>query len=919
MGSVYLGRDPALKRSVAIKVLAPLLAQDPVARARFTREAEAAAAVSHPHVVSVYQVGELAPSRTPYLVMQFIEGLTLQRALHEGEALPEPRVRRIVGEVASALETAHARGLVHRDIKPGNIMLEQESGRAVVLDFGISAVLEQRAAPGAEKLTATGTSIGTPMYMSPEQAAGQPVTDRSDVYSLGVVAFELATGRPPFVESSAMGLIAAHIKEVPPDVRSLRSDLDPRLADLINRCLVKDPARRPSAADLARALIPSGTAVIEWPPPGLERLRGVGSALVRTLGLLGALGLLVLVHPLWQPSTSMLCCWNQPERSGLWKLWKIMVEATFPVVVDDTDFLYVWAVFLMLVLDVVLVLMVVQAFRAWRLAVRLRWARRSGYPWSVLLDVAFDSRPDTAALLNRTGAYALVSDAERERLVRLRRRCNAVVGATVVYALAAPGLWFRLAQWHLTSGVPATTMVSRSEAVLVLLPAVIGLTAMFACWRPEARVRRRGRRGAPWFGRRSPPAVKPELVAGWLGSVGRRIAEKPRGLPRAVVWLIPAVAVLAAAFVMGIMASGMVLEVVITANERAKAAAWLAAHTVDSLRPMSWQSVDSVVASAAGVPTGARADLEAARLLGAVWTRGEPVPEVWDLDTTGSGAWTSVESRLGLWRRLARSAPLPALWPYRSGFRGVANPWVLPRARTDSGVASYLAGARETAAQNRDAALLALARGDKATALLRLRENVAVGRQLMGTPLVGHSLAGLDIVASASRAMAAVGRRTRDAAVIVQAQRLTEAVTQLAQEMTDSWRRHRLLMADPVSPIGLRFVGDTTLPPAVRWQLIAGIVGGACNSVREESFGVDPRRGDVLTRAGELAADIPRTDEWVALNRRTLERLLGDPVAAALETRGKRALGWRPAYAWLGLLGPRARGGYCGAVLTRTY
>jgi hypothetical protein len=189
----------------------------------------------------------------------------------------------------------------------------------------------------------------------------------------------------------------------------------------------------------------------------------------------------------------------------------------------------------------------------------------------------------------------------------------------------------------------------------------------------------------------------------------------------------------------------------------------------------------------------------------------------------------------------------------------------------------------------------------------------------MDMPLVDQSLAGLAIIDSAARAMGEVGRQTWNAALILEAESLEEAAAQLTRELVDSWRRDRLLMADPLAPVGLAFVGDTRLPPAMRWQLIAGIAGGTCNSVRESFFGVDPRRNDVLTQAGKLAADIPRTDEWVALSRRTLERLVADPVAAALETRGERALGWRPAFTVLGLLGPRARGGYCGAVLTRTY
>ncbi|MBI4499850.1 MAG: protein kinase [Gemmatimonadetes bacterium] len=839
MGSVYLGRDPALKRSVAIKVLTHALAQDPVARARFTREAEAAAAVSHPHVVSVYQVGELAPSGVPYLVMQFVEGPTLQGVLHEGEALPEPRVRRIVGEVASALATAHAHGLVHRDIKPGNIMLDQESGRAVVLDFGISAVLEKRKVRGEEKLTATGTSIGTPMYMSPEQAAGDAVTDRSDVYSLGVVAFELATGRPPFIESSAMGLIAAHMKEAPPDLHSLRGDLDPQLADLVNRCLAKDPLQRPSAADVARALLPAGGTIIEWPPPGLERLRGLGARLLRTLGLLAALGLVLFVHLLVQPTTSMLCCWNQPEGSGIWKGFKAAIDATLPVRTDDTDTVYVWAIIVMVIVDVALVLVVIVAFRAWRLASRLHWARRSGYPWPVLLDVALDSHPDTGALLNRTGVYALVSDGERQQLLRLRHLRAAFALGTVSFALAAPWLWFRAAQWLGGPGGGSTTFVSTVEVLSLVVPALVGMIAILACARPEARVRRRGRRGESLFEAKSLPAVKSELVTGWLDLVGRRAVTKPRLVPRPVLWIIPTIAVCATVFTLALLAAGMLLEVVIAANERKGASAWIVARTVDSLRPRGWQAVDSLLSAASHLPLAARPDLDAARLLTVVWTRNDSLPAAWDVDTSGVGEAMDDGLQLRLWRRFA-AAPPPVLWQYRSGFPGISNPWVLPRAQNHPSSANYLAGAQGLATRNQAAAAQALARGDKATALLRLRENLAAGRYFLRTPLVGQSLVGIEIIESASPDIDHIGRLTDDANLIVEASDLASTARELRDRMANSWRRDRFLMSDPVSPTGLRFVGDTTLAPAERWQLIAAIIAGACDNPREAFFGVDP-------------------------------------------------------------------------------
>src|SRR5213593_1110455 len=248
MGVVFLGRDPMLHRSVAIKVLAPALASDAQAQARFTREAQAAAAIPHPNVVSIYEVGDLPRCGLSYFVMQLVEGDSLY-TLHSAQTLAEPAIRRIVGEVASALAAAHARGVIHRDIKPANIMIERASGRAIVLDFGIAAVLEGAPGSTGESITSTG-GIGTPSHISPEQAVGKRVTDKTDVYSLGVVAFELATGRFPFLDVTPIGQIHSHLKKTPPRVHELRPELDARLASLIDRCLSKKPEERPAAAEL---------------------------------------------------------------------------------------------------------------------------------------------------------------------------------------------------------------------------------------------------------------------------------------------------------------------------------------------------------------------------------------------------------------------------------------------------------------------------------------------------------------------------------------------------------------------------------------------------------------------------------------------------------------------------------------------
>ena len=194
MGIVYRARDRRLKRIVAIKVLPPELAFRGEIRQRFLREAETAAQLSHPNIVPIYSVDE--KDGLVYFVMACVEGPTLAKRLHDEGRVPVGDARRILCEVADALAYAHARGVVHRDIKPDNILLDKDDGRAMVTDFGIARAIQE----GADsRLTATGVAIGTPAYMSPEQAAGDREIDgRSDLYALGVVGYQMLAGRLPF-------------------------------------------------------------------------------------------------------------------------------------------------------------------------------------------------------------------------------------------------------------------------------------------------------------------------------------------------------------------------------------------------------------------------------------------------------------------------------------------------------------------------------------------------------------------------------------------------------------------------------------------------------------------------------------------------------------------------------------------------
>jgi serine/threonine protein kinase len=256
MGSVYLALEPALRRTVAVKVLAPELSADREARLRFEREVHAVAALVHPNVIAIHGMGELDDG-TPWFVMQYVNGRSMAARVATDGPLPVAEARRVIGGVASALAAAHAKGIIHRDIKPENILYDDELGRALISDFGIAAVRSPLGGMPDVKLTAAGAAIGTPEYMSPEAMLAEPVTDRTDVYALGLMAFELLAGRPAFSAKTQHALIMAHLSEIPARLSTVRSDVDAQLDDLVAACLSKDAAARPSALEVAAVCAPS--------------------------------------------------------------------------------------------------------------------------------------------------------------------------------------------------------------------------------------------------------------------------------------------------------------------------------------------------------------------------------------------------------------------------------------------------------------------------------------------------------------------------------------------------------------------------------------------------------------------------------------------------------------------------------------
>lgn len=253
MATVYLAHDIALDRKVAIKVMSPALLEGEGAIERFKREARTAGGLSHPHIIPIHAVKE--SHELLYFVMKYVEGRSLDAVLEkQGGGLPIAMVVQILSEVGGALAYAHRKGVVHRDIKPANIMLDNE-GWAVVTDFGIAKLVQK------EGLTMTGTTVGTPAYMSPEQCAAREVTGRSDQYSLGIVAYELLTGHAPFTADSLMGMFLAQMDDTPAPLLEARPDCPPLLVKTVERMLAKAPEERwPGLDDVAAAIAPLKTA-----------------------------------------------------------------------------------------------------------------------------------------------------------------------------------------------------------------------------------------------------------------------------------------------------------------------------------------------------------------------------------------------------------------------------------------------------------------------------------------------------------------------------------------------------------------------------------------------------------------------------------------------------------------------------------
>ncbi|MGH3363633.1 MAG: serine/threonine protein kinase [Nocardioidaceae bacterium] len=319
MGEVWRAEDTVLDREVAVKVLKHEFADDPVFRARFEAEARHAAALVHPNVASVFDFGELVDDdgtgTRPFLVMELVPGQPLSGLLRGGESMPADRASEIVAQAADAIAAAHALGIVHRDVKPANLLVTPE-GQVKITDFGIA-----RAGDGAA-ITQTGQIVGTPHYISPEQAEGRPASEASDIYALGVVLYECLAGQRPFARDTPIQVALAHIRE---DVPPLPDDVPERVRAIVEKALAKRPEDRfASAADLATAL--RGGAV--------AGLAAAGAAAGAAGMGLGAETTQILERPPTGPVAATPMDEDERDRKGLppWWPWAAAAAAVLVVV-----------------------------------------------------------------------------------------------------------------------------------------------------------------------------------------------------------------------------------------------------------------------------------------------------------------------------------------------------------------------------------------------------------------------------------------------------------------------------------------------------------------------------------------------------------------------------------------------------------
>lgn len=862
MGAVFVARESALKRLVAVKVLAPELAANRKARVRFQREARAAAAISHANVVRVYAVGETAKQKLPYIVMQYVEGASLAEWIRRRPRVSEREARRIIAEVAAGLAAAHARDLIHRDVKPGNVLIEEETGRALVADFGVAAAGTAGEGKDSTRLTATGIVVGTPIYMSPEQASGSVATPKSDVYSLGILAYELLTGRLPFAAETAMGWVAAHVHEPPTPVARQRADLSPEVVQLVDRCLSKEPRRRPSADDISRGMLPTLATEIDWPPPGLQDVHGIAPPVARAGAIAALAGLLTLVvlaftpdviqvHPDWLARFE-----TREELEGS----RIVTRATNPEQQGDVS-LFVWQAGMMVSAVVFGMGMLYFAHSLVRLSARLVHHRNLGWRWRTLLDVAADPDGRSGLVLCGSREFASLDDKVRRGILRARKLRAGLRLLGGAWVMTAVGGWALLVTVGVIAHDVPAPLAGADALLAATVPAlVLVLLAGLAGYRERHLMGR--------LGRARSYTVTPEDVQEWYRSVGDTTQDEP---PTYASWMrtrrLQQVAAVVSALLVAVVLAGLVLLLLTS---------FVAARFVQRIAPHSAALVPTLDRLAAQDPLAtarrawrsylprqrSRADSSSATLIDQLLDGSGTALPAYPIAVSTVLA-TDAELEWAI--RMAAAGNLPAdtlelleevaEHPRTQAFRQLARVSDLDiltaTLRAPIEAIGYLrlptpmtGNLADPARANTVAAIVALNRGDRATAFDRLGENAALFEHVLRIPVLLPNLIAIRLLKEQVLAPLAVledvvGNSTR-ATTARQASRLLESLRFSTRGMAG-------LAADPTDIAAYRrALMQVPLLPGHRAELLAAGVRAACANPSEILTGPSRLRRSVL-------------------------------------------------------------------------
>ena len=854
MGRVYQARDLELRRVVAVKLLTPELAADEEFRQRFEQEAWAAAGIQHGNVVQVYDVGEVPGTPPiPYLVFQYVEGVSLARFLEVHPSLPERRCRRLLRDIAAGLAAAHQRDLVHRDIKPANILIEHESGRAFVADFGISAALSPRAIGGAEPLADRGTWYGTPPYMSPEQTLGPGIGPPSDVYSFGVLAFEVVSRTLPFQADSPSAYMGAHRTQDPPHLGARRQGLSEELGRLITRCLRKDPRERPTASDLARDLVPSAEDEILWPPPGLAGVPRLGRRMRRTsAGGVLAFTILLIVLAARVPGTH--------TEAGWWNAWAGgSVIATSPAAVPAAGPVVLWQAVLLLS---ALALLAAMGILLQTVSARPRPGelRARGWRRETILDTLADPDGRTGLLLTGVREFGVLTSRQRDGIRRFRRTTHRALVVAMAWAAAVSCGWAT----SVLAGAPLQPAggppVGPVGLALGLGPIVVALVVAVNALLHERRATGNKRHHSATF--IVPADQEGREVAAWYADLPGDVtphpvaAQPPKTRLRILLqvttalllgWTVVAFGLL----VLSVLMSGRLARRL--GGDTAKVAAFLEG-------PDRGGALDSVrrVLAAFEPPPSPRGEESSRSLLALLSAdRAGPIPP-YLIDPRralgNAGSELAPATLVANAMRRAREFSADSLRLLRD-IAGHPQTLLLQRAAREGGPAlaiteeMSIVDLRTSLEANAAGAVLAAAEGDLAGARARLGENAVIAKAALRAP---------------GRLWPETGLRILQALVVLPLAEVARLEGNTVQEGT--LRTSALVLAETldqfgptwlVGSIGLagdprdlsaveRLVSDTALPQGFRSGALESTADGACLNPREWLAGPDPRRRGAL-------------------------------------------------------------------------